>query len=155
MSNFKTFKNYRDELKSLSRVVNKFDFDELALLLLADNCKGNFSLFDPGQPLSKQTRYAFIKFAIPQIYVKGHKQDIDKYSDLRLVNFIEVLFNLPESDSTVKTYDGKGNPWKAVTQPGIKNLLKLWNKATAAKAAAKAKQDKTNVKKATEMIAAK
>lgn len=133
MSTFKVFKNYRDELKSLSKVVNKFDFDELVNLLLANDCKGNFKLFEPTEVLSKQKRFAFLKFAIQHVYVGGHKQYPESYSDLRLANMIKTLFTLPELETQIKVYDKASQTWKQGQQIGLTNLLKLWNKATVVK----------------------
>jgi hypothetical protein len=131
MSTYKAFKSYNDELKTLSKVVNKFDFDELAVFLLENKAIGRFELFD--DLLSRSKRYAFISFAIQHIYVYGSKQNPDKYSDLRLSHLVRVLFSLPDNDEQIKIYDATTKTRVIGTQIGFKNLLKLWNKATAAK----------------------
>ena len=143
MSNFKFFSQYKNELKTLSKVVNRFDFVDFANRLLENDCKGNYFLFDKignNNVLNNNKTYAFVSFAIDHIYVNGGKIEKDKTSELQFVNFIKVLFELSPIEKTIKVrgqYDTieKKQVWENTTQIGYNNLFELWNKATKAKAA--------------------
>lgn len=138
MSNYKFFLQYKNELKTLSQVVNKFDFKNFVNRLIENDCKGNFTIFEPNNVLGEKTRFAFLSFAIQHIYVTGGKVNKDKTSDLQLVNFLKVLFELSQVEKTIKVrgqYDNiaKVQTWEGVTQISLPSLLKLWEKATKAK----------------------
>ena len=156
MSNFKFFAQYKNELKTLSKVVNRFDFVDFANRLLENDCKGNYFLFDKvgnNNVLNSNKTYAFVSFAIEHLYVNGGKIDKDKTSELQFVNFIKVLFELSPIEKTIKVrgqYDNiqKKQVWENSTQIGYNNLFALWNKATEAKAAEMAKATKAAEAKA-------
>ena len=144
MSNYKFFTSYKNELKTFSKIVNKFDFDDFVKRLIENDCKGNFHLFEPNSVLGKNTRYAFLSFAINHIYVTGGKIDKDKTSEIQLVNFLKVLFELPQIEKPIKVrgqYDSvaKVQMWENATQISLPTLLKLWAKASKVKSEAKNK----------------
>lgn len=96
MSNHKIFSDYKTEQKTLSQVVNKFDFENfVSKTLLNKGANGNFSIFD--DILSKKTRYSFLLFCMDNLIVNKGYQNKDKFSEQKLVDTIKVLFELSEN----------------------------------------------------------
>lgn len=130
MSNFKFFAKYKKDCKTLSQVVNKFDFNGLVTDLLNEGCKGNFSIFD--DVLSKNTRYSFLMYCLDNVVVNKGRYNKDNMSDLKLVNLISTLFDMSELECTqVQERDfynkeEKKMYYKTFLQPSLLGLKRDW-----------------------------
>lgn len=130
MSNFNFFVKYKNECKTLSQVVNKFDFDNFVEQLLSNNCNGNFNIFD--DVLSKKTRYSFLLFCLDNVFVNGGKYDKSNMSEIKLVNLLKVIFELKDNTiSQIKVRDYYDNTnkkmiWKDGFNPSLIGLKRQW-----------------------------
>lgn len=149
MSNtlFKSIKNFKNEVKTLSKVVNRFDFHDLEALILEDEVKTkNHVIFE--KYLCTGKAYAFLSHAMKHVYCYGGLYTAENMSEVKLVNLIYFLYKLPENNFTGKirgdynTKDLKMN-WVEAKQLGLTDIIASFEAQKAAQIAAKAAKDAT------------
>lgn len=137
---FKTVKNFKDEVKTLSKVVNRFDFHDLEALILEDEVKTkNHVIFE--KYLCTGKAYAFLSHALKHVYCYGGLYEPSNMSEVKLVNLIYFLYKLPENNFTGKirgNYDAKGLKmnWVEANQLGLNEIIASFEAQKAAQIAA-------------------
>ncbi|MBP8762262.1 MAG: hypothetical protein KBH21_00250 [Acetoanaerobium sp.] len=142
MSNslFTTIKNFKSDIKTLSKVVNKFDFHDLEALILEEEVKTkNHSIFETYLCTGKA--YAFLNHAMKHVYCYGGLYTAENMSEIKLVNLIYFLYKLPETNFTGKI---RGNyntgtkkvDWVEAKQLGLNEIIASFEAQKAAQIAA-------------------
>jgi len=143
MSNtlFKSVKTFKSEIKSLSQVVNKFDFHDFEAIILEDEVKtNNHVIFE--KYLCTGKAYAFLSHALNQVYCYGGLYSTDNMSEVKLVNLIYFLYKLPENNFTGKirgNYDAgaKKVEWVEARQLGLSQIIDSFEAQKVTNVAAK------------------
>lgn len=145
---FKTVKNFKSEVKTLSKVVNKFDFHDFEALILEEEVKTkNHVIFE--KYLCTGKAYAFLSHAMKHVYCYGGLYTAENMSEVKLVNLMYFLYKLPENSFTGKirgSYDAgaKKVAWVEAKQLGLNEIIASFEAQKAAQIAAqKAAKDAT------------
>lgn len=142
---FKTIKNFKDEVKTLSKVVNKFDFHDFEALILENEVKTkNHVIFE--KYLCTGKAYAFLSHAMNHVYCFGGILSPDNMSEIKLVNLIYFLYKLPENNFTGKIrgdYNAgtKRVTWIEAKQLGLSDIIASFEAQKASQIAAAQKAD--------------
>lgn len=145
---FKTVKNFKNEVKTLSKVVNKFDFHDFEALILEDEVKTkNHVIFE--KYLCTGKAYAFLSHALKHVYCYGGLYTAENMSEVKLVNLMYFLYKLPENSFTGKirgnySANDKKIDWVEAKQLGLSEIIASFEAQKAAQIAAqKAAKDAT------------
>jgi len=146
---FKTVKNFKTEVKTLSKVVNRFDFHDFEALILEDEVKTkNHVIFE--KYLCTGKAYAFLSHALKHVYCYGGLYEPSNMSEVKLVNLMYFLYKLPENSFTGKirgnySANDKKIDWVEAKQLGLNEIIASFEAQKAAQIAAaqKAAKDAT------------